>query len=242
MTSNGTELIKSPPYKIRVIFDRIEVREDHDPITSGCGELDLAAYVQGKLVQLSDASGTPQHPTTLWRVCAQPYAGKTQNVYFKPGTEMTVDIPVEVVQTRGDSQPLSIFTVGVEVDNCGKVTWPSELQNEEKILTEKGTTRPYYAGVKEKIADIQSHMSEAGKVGDKVCSDINKNDVLRGINILESSSGYGKTLAPDTHGNPESSAPIQACTYTDFCLWYSIDCPLCAGIREHIPSSQVPPR
>lgn len=234
----GPTVVTPMFYNMKIIFNSIEVREDHDPWTSGCGEYDLGVYVQGKLIHLSDVSGTPQHPTRLWKVCAAPYVGDTKQVYFKPGTEISVDIPVDPESHR-DAQPLSIFTVGVEVDNCGKVTWPKELQNVQEILTEKGTTRPYYAGAMAKIADIQSQMSQAGRVGDEVCGDVNKNDVIDGMNILLSSPSYGKRVSPDTTGNPPSKDHVTCASATppgtpsDFCLSYTIHCPNCAATRVH---------
>jgi hypothetical protein len=127
-------------------------------------------------------------------------------VWFKPGTEVTVEIP-QSEESPKDSQPLSIFTVGVEIDSCGWNTWPSELQNVEKILADKGTTRPYYANAKEKIADIQGHMSQAATVGDEICGDINKNDILGSINIFELPPGYGKIGPSDSeqHYVPSST-------------------------------------
>ena len=234
-------------FNIKITFKGITIGQDLDPIGAGCGEWDLDVFVQGKLVQLSDASGTPEHPTRLWHVCdgesiLSP-GDLSTDVYFKPGTEITVDIPVDPGGAR-ESQPLSIFTVGVEVDNCGEVTWPSQLENVQKILTEKAPTRPYYAAatanvILTKIADIQKHMQEAGRVGDEICGDINKNDIIYGVNSLTSPASLIKVPA-GTYDRPES-VDRSVCG-GNLCLSYTINCPTCPVTRVHTPGQQqVPP-
>jgi F5/8 type C domain-containing protein len=99
------ESILRMPYTVTVTFDSLTVHDDHDhaiilPGRSGDGEFDLAAFVQGKKVDLSNAVVDGD----LWDV------SEDETVYFVPGTEVTVDIP----KTRS----LSIMTFGAERD-CG---------------------------------------------------------------------------------------------------------------------------
>lgn len=60
------------------------------------------------------------------------------------------------------------------------------------------------------------------------------NTSLAKINILEGSPGYGKVVPKDTTGNP-SSIQINTCDKygSPFCLYYTLDYPLCAAIRVH---------
>ena len=81
------------PYKVQVKFHSITVHDDHDSLLRGDGEFYNYAYVQGNRVYLIMDVGT----------------GET--VYFKAGKEVTVNLPKTI--------PLSIFTVGVEEDDCG---------------------------------------------------------------------------------------------------------------------------
>ena len=103
-------------YTIKVTFDSITVHNDREGTFSGDGEFDLSAYVQGKRVALSGSTtqeclhaGSEFPPCDLWDVSP----GET--LIFKPGTEATVVLPQTI--------PLSIFTIGNEVDRL----WPSEL-------------------------------------------------------------------------------------------------------------------
>ena len=103
------------PYKVKVTFTSITVHNDREGIGSGDGEYDLNAYVHGKLVKLTDMSRSAGG-AGLWDVSS----GETVN--FPSGSEITVDID--------RSQPLSIFTVGSEVDGCGRTAFPTSVQNE----------------------------------------------------------------------------------------------------------------
>jgi hypothetical protein len=94
-----------PKYKVKVTFDSITVENNRDAL--GDGEYDLSAYVQGKRVDLTGATGY---------ALMDAQEGKTYQ--FNPGTEITVFLPENV--------PISIFTVGHEVDWCGRVHWPKD--------------------------------------------------------------------------------------------------------------------
>ena len=103
-------VISNPPYKVKVIFDSMTVHNDHEGTLSGDGEYDIAAYVQGIKVGLTDTSGPG---AGLWDVSS----GET--VTFDLGTEVTIDIP--------DIVPLSILTVGSEVDGCDRTVFPESI-------------------------------------------------------------------------------------------------------------------
>ena len=99
--------------KVTVKFDSITVHNDHEGFGRGDGEYNLAAYVQGSKVHLTEASEfgicggytAPEHcDFELWDV------DSGQTIYFKEDTKMTVELP--------DSVQLSVFTVGNEVDDC----------------------------------------------------------------------------------------------------------------------------
>ena len=105
---------------VKVTFKSIIVRNDHDGLFRGSGEWDLAAYVQGHRVMLTEASpdvvcgnGSPGCDHELF------WVDNNEQIKFKPGTEITLDIP--------SKWPLSIFTVGSEVDDCGRDTFPEVI-------------------------------------------------------------------------------------------------------------------
>jgi hypothetical protein len=102
----GSTTILNAPYKVTVNFDSITVHNNHDhasvftgPRDCCGGEWDLAAFVQGKAVDLTAASND-----NLYDV------DQGQTLYFEPGTQVTVDVPKTL--------PLSIMTLGTE-DDCG---------------------------------------------------------------------------------------------------------------------------
>jgi hypothetical protein len=96
-------------YKVKVTFDSITILDDREGLLSGDGEFDLSAFVQGKRVDLTRASGPG---AGIWDA----QEGKTYQ--FNPGTEVTVLLPEKV--------PLSILITGHEVDGCGRVDWPKD--------------------------------------------------------------------------------------------------------------------
>lgn len=197
--------------------------EDHEGLLSGCGEYDLTVFVQGKKVSLTDAAVGNK----LWDICESEYL---HIIDFKPGTEVVVDIPAESVEGPQDSRPLSIFTVGTEVDGCLRADLPAQLKVDE-ILSDKGTTRPFYAGAKEKISQIQFNINSGLPSQGCLGTLHNYNDMLGTINELYYPPGYGKLVGPNGPNNPGSN---QATSSTgDFTLHWKVDCPLCARVREH---------
>jgi hypothetical protein len=227
-TSNLTATNLS--YKVKINFRSIIVFNDHDPIGSGCGEYDLAVYVQGTLVVPA---------STLRQVCGESAPGGTE-YFFDYNTFDYGAFVAKPGESFWDLPPLSIMTIGVEVDNCGKVTWPKEIKEIKDILADKGTTRPYYAGAKEKIAQIQSDMTwfaQGGGVvlpnyGYKGCTASNKNDMLSPINDLYYPPSYG-SQGPIVISYQMVRGNIISTAGEDFYLTYDITCDECPVKRVH---------
>jgi hypothetical protein len=233
--ANATQQLLPPAYQIKITFDAIKVKSLGN--LQKCGqwppaEWDIGVYVQGKLIKLDDM-GQPL------KVC------KDMVVQLKDA-EATVDIPGESVESPKDYQPLSIFTAGSQLDNCNPKPLPAELPEVRKILSDKGSTRPYYANAEEKIQNIQDQVSNGcipktyTTIG--VCQlytgcpeTYYYNHTLKDLQLLEESPGYGKYVPKDTVGNP-ASVQIDTCEVYrtgSFCLYYTIYCPLCPSIRVH---------
>lgn len=105
-----------------VTFDSITVHNKHEGAFSGDGEYALAAYVQGKQVDLTAASG--------------PGAGlmdvsNGETLTFKQGNVAITEIPNNI--------PLSIFTVGHELDACpSSFKFPQNIQEKLPIFFDPG--------------------------------------------------------------------------------------------------------
>ena len=100
-------------YKVTVVFDSITVHDDHEGLLSGDGEYDLSAYVQGIPVDLTGAS-IPDAPIHIYGEIPPVGLGDVsegETVKFTPEASVTLELPGTV--------PLSIFTLGKELDSCG---------------------------------------------------------------------------------------------------------------------------
>ena len=86
-----------------VTFNSITVHKNYEGGSWGDGEYNLFAWVQGKQVDLTRKSGPG---AGLWDV------SNGETLTFKPGTQIITEIP--------KTFPLSIFTIGHEVDLCGR--------------------------------------------------------------------------------------------------------------------------
>jgi hypothetical protein len=165
--------------------------------------------MQGKLVKMSESNyslfNEPPSAGTM-EICK---IGKIYGdyVYFNL-PYVTVDIPNDLVEDVRDYRPLSIFTVGWQHDSttCPKfMNAPKELPEVQRILADKGSTRPYYADAKEKIASIQHELQNQLSVG---CSptpgttdSYPKNLRLDTVNILLAAPSYGiNEAAKDLRG------------------------------------------
>ena len=127
--------IITPPliYKVTVKFDSITVNDDHEGALSGDAEYDLTAYVQGLKVGLTDKS---HRGSNVARDDTPPHrlddVSEGETVGFEPDTEVTVEIP--------DTMPLSIFTVGEEVDRCGRGNHPDNKYDQLITILQKPKT------------------------------------------------------------------------------------------------------
>jgi hypothetical protein len=102
------------PYEVTVRFDSITVRDNHEYSRYNNAEYDLSAFVQGIRIPLTDRSfvgicGGAGDPLP----CGLGDASEGETITFTPGTEVTVYLPATL--------PLSVFTAGQEVDECGIV-------------------------------------------------------------------------------------------------------------------------
>jgi len=112
ITPDGTITLLST-YKITVVFDSITVHDDHEGLFSGDGEYDFSAYVQGIPLDLTNAS-IPDSPIYIYGEIPPEGLGDVsegETVKFTPeASSVTLDLPRNV--------PLSIFTLGKELDSC----------------------------------------------------------------------------------------------------------------------------
>lgn len=126
----STADILPPAYQVKVTFYWLQVHNDHDGTLRGSGEWDMAAFVQGIKVPLTDKSwtgicGGAMHDTPP--PCGLGDIDGGDSVTFsdqgKPidaGTSVTLQLPRTV--------PLSIFTAGIEVDDCGRAVFPDDKE------------------------------------------------------------------------------------------------------------------
>jgi hypothetical protein len=162
------QILTPPTYKVTVVFDWMKVHESHEGLLSGGGEYDIVAYVQGKKVALTDLSGPGQG---LWDV------SRGETVTFNPSAEVVVEILPQF--------PLSIFTVGAEVDGCDRTAFPEIIQDVVlKVLTVGGS-----------LKTIQDELNDA--INWAGCK-LNPNDVLGVINKDYKVPTYGAGIHYET--------------------------------------------
>jgi hypothetical protein len=155
-----------PPYKVKVTFDSITVHDNHESVLRGDGEWKLAAYVQGKKIDLTSASG--------------PGAGLMdvsdgETVKFNPGTEVTVDVPYPL--------PLSIFVWGEEVD-CENPLFLDDASEKVIAILKGPDTR------EKMLTEISIFLSTKFVFYKSVCA-LGHNTVLGAINKIYEPIGYG---------------------------------------------------
>ena len=155
------------PYKVKVTFNSVTVHNDHDPTGAGDGEYDLNAYVHGQLVSLLDMS-RKTGASGLWDVSS----GETVN--FPPGSEITVNIDRTL--------PLSLFTVGSEIDGCDRTAFPANIQGKIVSALEKGVNY---------LIPLGSIQDELDKAINWVGCKLNPNDDIGDIVRSYNPTGYG---------------------------------------------------
>jgi hypothetical protein len=194
-----TILMPTSTYKVTVTFNSLTVHDTHEGVFSGDGEYDLVVYVQGTKISLTDASGPGDG---LWDV------SEGETVSFRPGTELTVDLP--------PTTPLLIFTVGSEVDECGRTDFRSSAW---KWLFGPAAHGPTLLDDAKRLQEEWSYHSQFGwheagpkcKHDDGIHYQLNTNDILGVITKIYEAPSYGA----GAHTNVVSSTG-------DFTLRYTI--------------------
>jgi hypothetical protein len=147
--------ILPPAYRVKTTFYNIKVHNDHDGLARGDGEWDLAAFVQGIKVPLTEKSCRTNYITTAGSVppCGLgDIEGGTDAIFAdlgKPldaGTSVTVDLPRTV--------PLSIFTAGVEEDDCGRAEFPDEDSQLKLMLLMRDERLNWIEPIRQFIGDV----------------------------------------------------------------------------------------
>jgi hypothetical protein len=194
-----TILMPTSTYKVTVTFNSLTVHDTHEGVLSGDGEYDLVVYVQGTKINLTDASGPGDG---LWDV------SEGETVSFRPGTELTVDLP--------PTTPLLIFTVGSEVDECGRTDFYNSTW---KWLFGPGAHEPTLLDNAKSLQKELNYHSQFGwhergpecKHDDGLNYPLNTNDILGVITKIYEAPSYGA----GAHTNVVSSTG-------DFTLRYTI--------------------
>jgi hypothetical protein len=210
----GIHVIEPIDYKVKVKFDSITVHNNHEGLLHGDGEYYLYAIVQGRVLDLTEAS-----LGHLYDV------GSGQTVHFAPYAYVTVTIPQDLA--------LSIYTVGFEEDKCGTALLGdrgSYTQAVTKIL--QGPKEDRYSEIRKLIDSTNKYFFVASG-----CGAIDDHDRIGFINRIYEppgtitevlgqsieSIGYGAGVHKNvlsTNGDypdaPRSQAPA------DFTLRYTI--------------------
>lgn len=124
----NVKIITPPLYKVTVVFDSITVNDDHEGVLSGDAEYDLSAYVQEVKVGLTDKSypgGAPYAYTGTLPPVGLGDVSEGETIEFTPEARVTVEIP--------ETLPLSIFTIGDEVDHYCRSKHLDNIQ--DKLIT-----------------------------------------------------------------------------------------------------------
>jgi hypothetical protein len=183
-----SSLVGGGYHDITVKFDSITVHNKHEGLGRGDGEWDLAAYVQGYLVKLTTATND------LWDV------SNGQKINFESGTEHRIPL-------HGTGAPLSVFTIGQEIDGCGRSPFPGTLRDQSWGIWYKPSTEWHDA-----IAEVQRFFASFAQ-----CSLADDNEVLGYVNEIN--------IPPDTHPSPletyNESHEVKSSS-GDFTLRYTI--------------------
>jgi hypothetical protein len=187
-------------YNVKVTFDTMTVNDDHEGTFSGDGEYDVAAYVQGIKILLSDKSGPG---SGLWDVSS----GET--VYFDEGTEVTLQTP--------NPRLISIFTVGSEKDNgCGSTASFPDMQSAVANAIKPTAGLYNIPNMYKDINLIQDSLNRLIRDDEgTLCGALNSNDILGKMNVI---------LPPSTDRPPytDSSTELVEGTARDFILKFTV--------------------
>jgi hypothetical protein len=114
------------PYEVTVRFDSITVHDTHEFFSNGNAEYDLSAFVQGIRVDLTGFSTDEIDFGRDMPLTGLGDASPGETIYFEPGAEVTVSLPKTL--------PLSIFIVGMEIDQCGRVRFDDYEMTRKKLV------------------------------------------------------------------------------------------------------------
>jgi hypothetical protein len=155
-----------PNVQTVVTFNSITVHNNHEGFASGDGEYKLAAYVQGKKVGLTYASGPGSGLMDV---------SNGETLTFKRSNVAITEIPNNV--------PLSIFTVGHELDACPNIfDFPDNIQQDLPIFFDPGLDWS------SAISKYQNHLNS-----EWICRSASGNDdeILGTIKEFYDPPGYG---------------------------------------------------
>jgi hypothetical protein len=165
----NVEILTLSPYKVTVVFDSITVNEDHEGALSGDAGYDLTAYVQGVKVGLTDKSypgGAPYAYSGTLPPVGLGDVSEGETIEFNPEARVTVEIP--------ETLPLSIFTIGDEVDHSCRSKHPDKIQDEIITILQKPQDT-WFDSVK--VIQINRNINSC-TVGDNKVQLQNPNDIL----------------------------------------------------------------
>ena len=131
---------------------RSQVHNDHDPIGRGNGEFELAVYVQGSKISLTDASADCLY-TGTYPPCGLGGVAEGETVDFDNPTDPNARADI-IVDLDGKKR-LTIFTVGHEADACDRIQFPDHVDGLDNPDPQVG----WYAT----MVDIQQKLNSAPK-------------------------------------------------------------------------------
>jgi hypothetical protein len=163
---------------ITVTFQVIQIHNDHEGFGRGAGEFNLVAYVQGKKVDLTGASVNCIY-TGDFPGCGLGNSNTGDRIGFRNNPSVPPSINVLVRQ----GTPLSIFTVGVESDDCGWQAFPRSVQQAEHGVFGSEPIFHSEAAIYEALQTTQKNLNIQ-----KTCD--GENEILGTINNLHASPNY----------------------------------------------------
>jgi hypothetical protein len=189
-------------YRVTVTFHSLTVHDTRDGFWRGDGEYDVVAYVQGVKVSLTDAS-VGEGFCAGWGCPPMMDADEDERFVFTTGTRVTIDLP--------QTHPLSVFTVGVELDGCGRSAFPeigiARVQDGVSLVEIfRNPVLDWYHAVE----DFQSFAVSWVGCNRSTYYAFGGNDVLGSINKFYEPPGYG------------AGQHVDVVSYGDFTLVYTI--------------------
>ncbi len=137
--------------RIKVTFDSITINYPHEPgfiSTTSDAEFDLSVYVQGKRLDLTDSSVNCYWAGGDFPPCGLGDSDWKETIRFnQPGQDLPAIITVDMPRNT----PLSIFTVGQEVDECGRIpssSFPNKFSQVEESIVKNPIADERYSAVK----------------------------------------------------------------------------------------------